>query len=260
MTKMSDLKESIKKDAARLSLKTFAKYEDFINPKHSFEENLSALLQEQVRIADLQRLDRRVKYAGFPQIKTFDTFVMSDEYLPNINFDELRSLGDCSFIDDKDDIVAIGPAGHGKTHIALAIGYEAVKRGYSVKFKRASDIINEMNEAKSEKRLTDYIRIINRCQLLIVDEVGYLNYDVTASGLLFQVISARYEKSSTFFTTNLEFSKWEQFIGDEVLASAIVGRIAHQAILLNMNGPKVWRLEHARSKRQRAAKNTGEGW
>ena len=111
-------------------------------------------------------------------------------------------------------------------------------------------MVNEMSEAKSEKHLTDYIRKINRCQLLILDEVGYLNYDLSSSGLLFQVISARYERSSTLFTTNLAFSKWKQFIGDEALASAIVGRIAHQAIILNMNGPKGWRLENARSKRQ----------
>jgi DNA replication protein DnaC len=80
-----------------------------------------------------------------------------------------------------------------------------------------------------------------------------LNYDLAASSLLFQVISARYEKASTVYTTNLEFSRWKHFVGDEDLASAIVGRIAHQAIILNMNGPKGWRLDHARSKRQRKA-------
>ena len=135
--------------------------------------------------------------------------------------------------------------------MALAIGFEAVKRGYSVKFKRASDLVNEMSESRSEKHLADYIRTLNRCQCLILDEVGYLNYDLATSSLLFQVISARYEKASTIYTTNLEFSRWGQFVGDEDLASAIVGRIAHQAIILNMNGSKGWRLEHARSKQQR---------
>jgi DNA replication protein DnaC len=212
---------------------------------------LCCLLEEQARLADGARLERRIRYAGFPQIKTFDTFVMSKEHLPNLNFDELRELGSCAFIDDKNDVVAIGPAGKGKTHTALAVGYEAVKRGYSVRFKRASELMNEMAEAKSDKHLADYIRTLNRCQLLIIDEVGYLNYDVNASSLLFQVVSARYEKSSTFYTTNLDFSKWEKFIGDKMLASAIVDRIAHHAIILNMNGPKGWRLENARSKQQR---------
>ena len=248
---MSEYKEAIQKAAARLRLDAFAKYEKFTDPQHSFEVNLYGLLDEQVRLADASRIDRRIRYAGFPQVKTFDTFVMSEEYLPNLNFDELRELRSCAFIDEKCDVVAIGPSGRGKTHAAPAIGYEAVKRGYGVKFKRAGDLVNEMSEAKTEKRLSDYIRTLNRCRCLILDEVGYLNYDLAASSLLFQVVSARYEKAGTVYTTNLEFSRWARFIGDEALASAIVDRIAHHAIILNMNGPKGWRLEHARSNRQR---------
>jgi DNA replication protein DnaC len=244
-------KEAIQKAAARLRLSAFERYERWMSPQHSFEDNLRRLLEEQVRLADAQRLNRRVRYAGFPQIKTFDTFVMSEEHLPHLNFDELRELETCAFINDKNDVVAIGPEGRGKTRVALAIGYEAVRRGHSVKFKRASDLVNEMREAKSERYLADYLRALNRCQCLILDEVGYLNYDIAMSSLLFQVISARYEKSSTVYTTNLEFSRWKQFVGDEDLASAMVGRIAHQAIILNMNGPKGWRLDHARSKQQR---------
>jgi DNA replication protein DnaC len=244
-------KEAIQKAAARLRLTAFSQYEKWVDPKRPFEENLCRLLDEQVLLADGQRLKRRISYAGFPQVKTFDTFVMSDEHLPNLNFDELRDLQTCSFIDEKEDVVAFGPEGRGKTHVALAIGYEAVKRGYSVKFKRASDMVNEMAEAKSERHLADYLRNLSRCQCLVLDEVGYLDYDLAASGLLFQVISARYEKASTIYTTNLPFSEWEQFISNKRLASAIVGRIAHQAIILNMNGPTGWRLDHARSKRQR---------
>jgi DNA replication protein DnaC len=250
---MNEKKEAIQKIAGKLRLSAFAQYEKYTNPKLPFEDNLCSLLEEQIRTTDVQRLARRIRYAGFPQVKTFDTFVMSKEHLPNLNFDELRELGSCAFIDDNNDIVAIGPAGKGKTHTALAVGYEAVKRGYSVRFKRASDLMNEMAEAKSDKHLADYIRTLNRCQLLIIDEVGYLNYDLNASSLLFQVVSSRYEKSSTFYTTNLEFSKWEKFIGDKMLASAIVDRIAHHAIILNMNGPRGWRLENARSKQQRKA-------
>ena len=248
---MNDKKEAIQKAANRLRLSAFSQYETYTKPILSLEENLLNLLQEQVRLSDDQRINRRIRYAGFPQIKTFSTFVMSKEHLPHLNFDEFRELETCSFIDDKNDIVAVGPSGRGKTHAALAIGYEAVKRGYNVRFKKASDLVNEMSEAKSEKHLVDYIRTLNRCHLLIIDEVGYLNYDVSASSLLFQVVGNRYEKTSTLYTTNLEFSRWAQFIGDDTLASAIVDRIAHHAIILNMNGPKGWRLEHARSKKQR---------
>jgi len=250
------MNETIQKAAARLRLKAFMQYEKHTDPRQSFEDNLCRLLEEQVRLADVSRLDRRIRYAGFPQVKTFNTFVMSEEHLPHLNFDELRELESCAFIDEKSDVVAIGPSGRGKTHIALAIAYEAVKRGYSVRFKRACDLVNEMAEAKSDKHLAEYIRTLNRCQCLVLDEVGYLNYDLASSSLLFQVVSARYEKASTVYTTNVEFSRWPQFIGDEALASAIVDRIAHHAIILNMNGPKGWRLEHARSKQQRRVDST----
>jgi DNA replication protein DnaC len=255
---MSEAKEAIQKAAARLRLNAFAKYEKYIKPNQPFEENLRCILEEQVQLADGQRLKRRIRYAGFPQVKTKGTFVMSEKHLPHLNFDELNELFTCSFIKEKSDIVAIGPSGRGKTHIALAICYEAVKQGYNVRFKSASDLVNEMSEAKSEKHLTEYIRTLNRCQLLVVDEVGYLNYDLASASLLFQVVSARYEKASTIYTTNREFSKWANFIGDDMLASAIVDRIAHHAIILNMNGPIGWRLEHARSKQQRGAKQINE--
>jgi DNA replication protein DnaC len=253
---MSDQKDAIIKAVSRLRLKAFAQYEKIIQPQLPFEDNLRRILDEQVLLADKQTVERRVRYAGFPQIKTFNTFDTSGERLPYLNSDEFLELQSCAFIDDKNDIVAIGPSGHGKTHAALAIGYEAVKRGYSVRFKRASDLVNEMSEARTDKRLADYIRVLNRCQCLILDEVGYLNYDLAASSLLFQVVSARYEKASTVYTSNLEFSRWAQFIGDEALASAIVDRIAHHAIILNMNGPVGWRLEHARSKQQRKVNRT----
>jgi DNA replication protein DnaC len=248
---MSDQREAIKKAAQRLRLSVFTKYEDYIDPKRPFEENLDMLLREQVQLADKERFRRRLNYAAFPQLKTFDTFVMSEKHLPNLNFDELRSLMSCAFVDEKNNVVALGPSGRGKTHVALALGYEAVKRGYSVRFKRACDMVNEMGEAQSEKALSAYIKTINRCQLLIVDEVGFLEYDVDAANLLFQVASARCENASTLYTTNLPFSEWTQFIKNESLAVAIVGRIAYGATILNMNGPIDWRLQHTRSKQQR---------
>jgi DNA replication protein DnaC len=255
---MNTTRESIIAGAKRLSLSIFTHYEKYIQPTQPFEENLLRLIQEQVQIAEENRLNRRIRYAGFPQHKTMDTFKCDPDFLPYLNFNEFHELATCHFIDEKYDIVALGPSGRGKTHAALAIGYEAVKRGYKVRFKRASDLVNEMSEAKTEKQLTDYIKTLNRCQLLILDEVGYLNYDINASSLLFQVVGARYECASTFYTTNLEFSKWPQFIGNENLAAAIVDRIAHHSIILNMNGPKGWRLEHARSKEQRETPRKGQ--
>lgn len=243
----SEINTELSKVANELRMPLFSHYERYIDPKLPFAENLLVLLLEQAAVMQQNRVARRIKYARFPQVKTLDMFEMSKERLPSLNFEEVKELAACRFIDNKLDVVAIGPPGHGKTHLALAIGYEAAKQGYTVKFKRVSDLVNEMREAQTEKKLADYLRIINRCQLLILDEMGYLNFDLGAASLLFQVIGARYETASTFYTTNVPFSGWTKFIGDEGLATAIVDRIAHHAVVLNMNGPKGWRLEHAQS-------------
>ena len=245
---MNNIQSDISNLAKNLNLPVFARYSEYIKTGRPFEENLLELLREQAILAEDARVKRRVKYAGFPIIKTFDTFEMTQERFPHLNLDELKELATCRFIEEKADVVALGPPGHGKTHIALAVAYEAVKLGYSVRFKRAIDIINEMSEAKDEKNLNSYTKTLNRCKLLIIDEVGYLPYDINATGFLFQIISARYETASTFYTTNYEFSKWSQFIEYKSAIKAIVGRIAHHSIILNMNGPIAWRLEHARSR------------
>ena len=250
---MNNNPADIAKIARGLGLSIFAQYEKYIKTGRPFEENLLELLKEQALMADNARIQRRIRYSGFPIVKTFDTFVVAPERFPHLNINEFNELSSCRFIEEKADVVAIGPSGHGKTHSALAAGYEAIKHGYSVRFKRAFDLVNEMNEAKSEKRLTSYIKTLNRCQLLIIDEIGYLPYDATASSFLFQIISARYETASTFYTSNYEFSKWPQFMKDKEMVKAIVSRIAHQAIILNMNGPNAWRLEHARSRRMEGA-------
>lgn len=248
-----ELRGAIPKLANELYIPAFANYAKHIDPKAPFEENLYALLKEQRRIAFEKRVSRRMKASGFPNVRTMDMFEMSKERLPFLNFDEVRELATCGFIDEKTDICAVGPSGHGKTHLALAIGYEAVSRGYSVKYRRACDLINEMKEAKSEKHLLDYSRMMARCALLIIDEVGYLNYDEAASNLLYQIIGARYETASTFYTSNQKFSDWTKFIGDSALTNAIVTRIAHHSVVLDMNGPMAWRLEHARGRRAKSA-------
>lgn len=250
MINIADIGRDIEKLAGGLNLPVFAHYKDYIKKGRSFEENLLEMLREQTVLADNERVKRRIRYSGFPYVKNLDTFDSSPDIYPQLNCDEFNELKTCRFIEEKANVVAIGPSGVGKTHIALAMGYEAIKLGYSVRFKTATVLINEMKEATSEKSLVKYAKTLNRCQLLIIDEVGYLPQDITSAGFLFQIISARYETASTVFTTNYEFSKWAQFIedGDGRVVSALVSRIAHHAIVLNMNSPRSWRLEHARSR------------
>jgi len=245
---MDDFKADISKAANDLRLSVFAHYDKYIKSGRPFEENLLCLLKEQAVESNNVSVARKVRYSGFPVLKTLDTFDLTQERFPYLNLDEFNELATCRFIDEKADVTAVGPSGRGKTHAAIAIGYEAISRGYSVRFKRAADLVNEMSEAKSEKALTSYTKTLNRCRLLILDEIGFLPYDPVASSFLFQIISARYETASTFYTTNYAFSKWADFIKDKEIVAAIVSRVAHQSIILNMNGTMVWRLVHARSR------------
>ena len=245
---MNNVQSDIENFAKALGLPIFAHYNKYIKTGRPFEDNLLELLREQALVSDNARIQRRTRNAGFPVVKTFDTFETTTERFPHLNINEFNELASCQFIEKREDVVAIGPPGHGKTHAAIAAGYEAIKKGYSVRFKRAVDLVNEMSEAKSEKNLAKYTRTLTKCQLLIIDEVGYLPHDAAASNFLFQIISARYEIASTFYTTNYEFSKWPQFISNKRVVEAIVNRIAHHSIILNMNGPIAWRLEHARSR------------
>lgn len=113
---------------------------------------------------------------------------------------------------------------------------EAIRKGYSVKFRRACDLVTQLSEAQSEKRLGSMLKMLHSCQLLLLDEMGYLTMDQKSSGLLFQVLAGRYEVQSTIVTSNLEFSKWPDFIGDPIMARALVDRLIHRSTILNMNG------------------------
>jgi DNA replication protein DnaC len=121
--------------------------------------------------------------------------------------------------------------------LTIALAIEAICKGYTVKFKRASDLVNQMSEAQENKTLNKYLKSLNACEALIIDELGFLTYDIQSANLLFQVFASRYEIKSTIVTTNLEFSKWIKFLGnDEIMTSALVERLVDKSTVLNMNG------------------------
>jgi DNA replication protein DnaC len=242
----NDLQDKIVLAADELNLSAFCDYKSIVDPKATFEENLLALLEEQKKVKSLKRTATLLKAAEFPIVKTFDEFELSKEWLPNVNIEELIELRSCQFISEKQDVIFIGPPGHGKTHLALAIGYEAVKAKKKVIFKQGTQMITQMIEAKSEKSLEAYISKIKRADLLILDELGYGSLNGEESELLFRIITSRHEIGSTIITTNYDFSKWPKFIGDPVLANVIADRLVYKSKIFDMNGPKGYRLVKAK--------------
>jgi DNA replication protein DnaC len=219
-----------------MKMTVLADYKKHMNVDSSFEENLLNLLRLEDEQRDKMLVRRRIKQAGFPVIKTLDTFEFNQAMLPHLKKEQVLELSLCEFIQNRTNVVAIGNSGTGKTHIATALGMEAIRRGYSVRFRRACDLATQLAEAQSEKHLSRMLKILHQCQLLVVDELGYMTLDQRNSNLLFQVLAGRYEVRSTIVTSNLEFSKWPEFIGDRIMATALVDRLVHRSAILNMNG------------------------
>ncbi len=179
-----------------------------------------------------QRFDRatarRIRAARFPVIKTLDTFRW--DWPQKINRLQIQDLFRLQFIQDKANVIFLGLVGTGKSHLACALGYAACERGHSVLFTNTIDVINTLCAAQLKGNLKAELHRYNRPELLILDEVGYLPIDQRGADLLFQVISARYERGSIILTTNKAFKNWPSiFNGDSTITSAVLDRLLHHA-------------------------------
>jgi DNA replication protein DnaC len=222
--------------ASALRLPVFGEYAKHTNPRLPFDENLRELMSAELSRREDASFKRRIREAGFPCGKTIDTFKYPPS-LPNLKEEQILGLAECRFIGEHINICAIGGSGTGKTHAMAAIGMEAVRRGYSVKFLRVSDMITMLDEARGEKRLGAMVKSLLKCSLLLLDELGYISLTARKAQLLFDVVANRCEAgSSIFVTSNYEFSRWGQFMGDSVMTKALVGKLTGSSIILNFNG------------------------
>ncbi len=175
-----------------------------------------------------------IRVAGFPTMKRFDEVVI--ERLPDDGRSYLPVLKELQFIEEHQNILMIGNSGTGKTHLAIATGVQACEQGYRVLFKTTAGLVNELVEAKQDRRLTYLLRQLKRADLLILDELGYITFDLAGAELLFQMLASRYEAASTMITSNLMFSEWVKIFHDKALTAALLDRITHRALVLNMTG------------------------
>lgn len=206
------------------------------------EEFLEKLLRIEVESRETNRKNALLKTAKFDVVKTFENYCFDEIEIPvSIDIEDIKSA---SFIEKKENLILYGPVGTGKTHLATAIGIEACSKGKTVKFFRTAALVNSLLEAKKNEELKKFLKQIEKTDLLICDEWGYIPFEKDGSQLLFQVISECYEKRSLIITTNLEFSKWNSIFYDEKLTSAIIDRIIHHSHLLMFNGSS-YRLKHS---------------
>ena len=228
--------DSLKSLAQSLRIPIFEAYTEYVNPGMSIEEALITLMSEECSRRSDALIKRRIRDAGLPNGKTIDTFKLVPS-IPHLKEDQVLSLESCQFIKTNINVCALGGSGTGKTHLMSAIGRAAIQMGYTVKFTRVSDMLTLLHEASTTMRLGAIMKTLLKVDLLALDELGYVSLGVKKAQLLFDVIAKRSEAgSSVFVTSNYEFSKWKDFIGDTVLTKALVGKLAGNSIVLNMNG------------------------
>ncbi len=202
--------------------------------KISFLDALFYLTQKEIEFKEQRASEFNIRIAGFPFIRTLDEFDFN--FQPSINKNEILDLATVKFIEEKKNILFLGPSGVGKTHLATSIGIEAAKKRISTYFISCHDLITKLSIAHQENRLKDTLKTFNKYKLLIIDEIGYLPVDKNGANLLFQLITKRYEKSSTIITTNQQFSKWGEVFSDNILANAILDRLLHHSYVFNITG------------------------
>ena len=192
-------------------------------------------------------VDRRIKAARFPTVKSLDTFDFLA--IPSLNKALVLELARCEYIDRKNNVIAVGNSGTGKTHVALGLGLAACQRGLSVGFTTAAALVHELIEARDERRLLNLQRKLARLKLLIIDELGFVPLSKTGAELLFEVFSQRYERGSVLATSNLPFDEWTEIFGSERLTGALLDRLTHHVNILEMNWDS-FRLKQSRQTNQ----------
>jgi len=206
-----------------------------------------------IRLAELELIDRerrmverRIRQAKFPAVKSLDSFDFAA--IPRLNKMQVLEMARCEWIERRENAIALGPSGTGKTHVALGLGLAACQKGLSVGFTTAAALVSEMMEARDERRLLRFQKQMVGYKLLIIDELGFVPLSKTGAELLFELISQRYERGSTLITSNLPFDEWTETFGSERLTGALLDRLTHHVSILEMNGES-YRLAHSRARK-----------
>jgi DNA replication protein DnaC len=202
--------------------------------KLQYEEYLSLLLEEEIRGKTERSVKTKIHKARFPFIKTLEAFDFS--FQPSLGEKESLRLSSLDFIEKKENLIFLGPAGVGKTHLAVAFGIKACSAKYRVLFITAQKLLEDLMLSVKEGTITSKLLAYSRLNLLIIDELGYMPITKEQANVLFQLVSIRYEKGSIILTSNYNFEDWGQIFQDDVVAAAIIDRMVHHAKIFYING------------------------
>lgn len=205
-------------------------------------EALDVLLSEEYSTRETRRIDVALKTAKLMPIKTLEGFDFS--FQPSLDRERIAALAQLDFIRRAEVVHFLGPPGTGKSHLATALGVAAVKAGKSVYRATLAELIEALVKAEREGRLADKLRFYARTSLLIVDEIGYLPISNGGGNLFFQLVNARYEKGAMILTSNRGFAEWADVFGDPVVATALLDRLLHHAVVVQIEGASYRLRDH----------------
>jgi DNA replication protein DnaC len=200
----------------------------------SHEQFLLRLTELEVNQRSANALTARIKAAGFPVLKDLDTYDFAA--MPNLGKPKILELARGEWIDQKFNACFIGNAGTGKTHLSIALGQAACRQHKRVRFFTAAALVNTLEELQKQYRLDRFLAQLDKAELLIIDELGYLSFSRSGAELLFQVFADRYERGSILITSNLPFSDWGQVFQGERMTAALLDRFTHRCHIFEMNG------------------------
>jgi DNA replication protein DnaC len=206
-------------------------------------EAIDAMLAEELTLRETRRIKTSLAMARLSTIKTLAGFDFA--FQPSLDRNRILALAELKFIEHSEVVHFIGPPGTGKSHLSVALGIEAVKAGRSVHFITLADLVGALAKAEREGTLREKIRFYCRFALLIVDEIGYLPVVPGGGNLIFQLVNARYEKGAMILTSNRGFAEWGEVFGDAVVATALLDRLLHHAVVVQIEGASYRLRQHA---------------
>jgi len=218
--------------------------------------NLSGALMRQIDENDSRRFYNRMRYAGIVKERTEEAFNWEESTYPMMAPGMIEKAISLNFINEKQNIIMIGPPGVGKTVLAVILACKALRKEFSVKYRTAHDIVTDLQESRQGDSLSRYINRMQACDLLVIEDITYADPDGKTAHDFFAIIDKRYGRKSTVITTNGNLKEWAAAYPDKKMFTALLGRLCEEALVLNMNGAKDIRFLRAQSMFNNVAKET----